>query len=186
MVIFNKDQKRSFLEGVSVAPDHLLALWTAQILDQPDDTKVPGLTRAVLMDFSLRQMLGIPQSPVTLNWLSEAFDRLLRHEAANKVFPLPKRARHRPIDDSTSIQVAWWVHLAHTTRGYSLVKAKELAAEKFAKDAKSIDRYVKAQAHWVSGKNQVADWEDFFIAERKPLPAPKDKKSRVPVPTKRR
>ena len=181
-IIFDDEGRRRFLERARVAPDSLLTLWTARIQDEPDNPEIRGLTDRVIQDFYYRQAFGLPQSVVTLNWLADALDRLRKHEPAEVVFPLPRRARHRPGSDSLATQVAWWVHLA-VARGYSEVEATALAAEVFSKDVKTIARYRKQAADWVAGMNQAADWTDYFIAERKPLP--KDKKSRVPVPTQR-
>ena len=187
MIIFDKDDKRRFLEGVSDVPDILLTAWTDRIRREARSAELEGLTIAVLHDFCRRHLFGRPQSQVTLNWLDDAFSRLLQHESSETVFPLPKRARHRPTSThSDAIIVAWWVHLAITRRGYSRVAAKGLAAEMFAKDEKSIARYCKQAAEWVAGMSQAAEWEAFLINEGKPLPKTADKKSRVPVPTKRR
>ena len=188
-MIFDDEGKRRFLEGARVVPDSLLTLWTARIQDEPTDPAIRGLTDRVIVDFCYRQLLGLPHSQVTLDWLADSLERLRMHEPVDEVFPLPKRARHRPGSDSLAFQVAWWVHLA-TSRGYSTTEAKEQAAEVFHKDSKSIGRYVKALAQadcvWAPTMNQATEWESYFIGEGKPLPKVKDKTSRVPVPTRRR
>jgi hypothetical protein len=177
LYIFDDEGKRRFLEGVRVAPDSLLTRWIARIQNEPGNPEVRGLTNQVIHDFCHRQLFGLPQSPVTLKWLAEALERLRRHEPVDEVFPLPKRPRNRPASGALALHVAMWVHLART-RGYSLVEAKSRAAETFSKETKTIDRYVKAKAEWVTGTSQAAEWEGYFLAESKPLPVPQDKKYR--------
>jgi hypothetical protein len=178
---------------VSVMSDLDLTEAVDAIEKDSSDPRVPELCHGVLVDFCFRQLFGVPQSTVTMNWLQEAFDKLLSHEPAGSVFPLPKRSAHRPKDSTRATEVAWWMHWA-VARGYTVAEAKGLAADMFSVELKSVERYRRQAAQWVAGMNLSSDWEDYFIGEGKPLPAAKnetlnaakDIKSRVPVPTRKR
>ncbi len=172
-----KDAKAAqveFLRGTERAPEHLLRDWTTRLASGERGKAADGLARAVLRDFALRQWLGHPHSPATLEWLADVLSAVLDHAKPLDAFGLMPRPKSRPAKPRLAIDVALWLE-ATKDRGYEEADAVALAAERFAKDPKSIERYREAAAGWVAGRNPTADWAAFF-GERWPLPPVKDRK----------
>ena len=186
-MLTDDDGLREFFEGISFAPDHLLLDWTARLKTGDPDADTDALARAVIRDFCLRHFMNAPQSSITLGWLSEALSEILEHADPLSVLGLMPRAKHRPADPQLAMDVAWWVKLA-IARGYLKADAMQRASDLFARDVKTIERYSAKGKEWANGMNPTVDWERYFLSRARPLPAPRrqDKKSGVPVPTRRK
>lgn len=172
-----KDAKAAqveFLGGTERVPELLLRDWTTRLASGERGKAADGLARAVIRDFALRQWLGHPHSPATLEWLADVLINVLDHAEPLDALGLMPRPNSRPPNPAIAINVALWLK-ATEERGYDEGDAVALAAERFAKDTKTIERYRKAAAGWVAERNPTADWAAFF-GERWPLPPVKDRK----------
>ena len=179
---------RPFYENEERIPDDLLLGWIARIQAGERGKSIDGLARAILRDFNRRQWLHEDQSAVTMEWLVDVLEGILDHQDPLKLMGLMPRKRSRPPDPRLAIQVAFWLRATEEWLGYTPQEAIGLAADCFRKDAKTIERYRAAAADWASGMSADLNyWKEHFMARRpsRPLPQAKDKKSRVPVPTKR-
>lgn len=171
-MIENDAERRSFFDGASLIPDHLLIDWIARLRSGERTESADGLARAILRDFCLRQMMGHPQSQIVLNWLGDAFSEILDDAKPRSTLGLLPRPAHRPPDGTRAIDVAWWMSLTRA-RGYEQGEAKELASAAFSLDLKTIERYFKKGAEWIEGMNPAADWSGYFLMRNRPLPPPK-------------
>lgn len=160
--------------------DGLLRDWTQLIESGERGSNVDGFATAAIRDFWLRQSLGSPHSPVMLSWVAEVLRRATEHRNPSQLLdelgllPKPKR---RPPDPQKAIDVGWWLRCA-VNRGYSETEAVELAAERFHKDTKSIERYRRDADSWASGMRADDEtWEIYFSTRKppRPLPEPKSK-----------
>lgn len=127
--------------------------------------------RRVLIDFILRHWLGKPHSAVTLEWLADAFDAILQGAKPLDALGLRPRPAQRPKGKTdVSTLVAVWLRLAED-RGYTHAEAVALAAGRFARDTKSIERYRRAAAKWNWADSLDPEiWEQVLLAAGKPLP----------------
>jgi hypothetical protein len=171
---YDKAAQVEFLKGTERAPEHLLRDWTERLASGERGKKADGLARAVIRDFALRQWLGHPHSPATLEWLADVLSAVLDHGKPLDALGLMPRPASRPANPRIAIDVALWLK-ATEDRGYDAADAVALAAERFAKDPKSIERYRTAAADWVAARDPSADWAAFF-GGRWPLPPVKDRK----------
>lgn len=103
------------------------------------------LARFVLENFVSRQQRGIPQSPATLEWLSEAFIKFMNREDPLAAFGFPRRPRHRPANDERASDIAWWVYQVEC-RGYTRAEAIKEAADTFDTDVSNVRKLVN-RAH---------------------------------------
>lgn len=189
-MISNDDEWRDFYKGISHAPDHkirewatlIAAVWGAWTPTDPAqqsadtrDNRSHGAALNIIEDFRLRQSLGVEQSPETLRWLAEALGRVVEHKDLDPLHSLGllPRPRKRPPDPQLGEDVAFWIECAGR-RGYSESEAKDLAATVYAKDPRSIDRYLQRAVGWTPASDESA--ERYFMHKGKPLPEPKDKK----------
>ena len=125
----------------------------------------------MLREFVVRQWLGQPHSPALLDWLADAINAVLGDEKPLDAFALSPRPSHRPADAKNTIDVTLWV--AETqARGYTRQEAIARAAELFAKDPKTVERYLKRAGDWGKGRNADADWDAFFLGMKPPRPLP--------------
>lgn len=183
----NKKKEADFLAGISHIPDGLLLDWTTRIRSGERNLEVDGIARTVIRDICLRQWLGVPQSPIALDWLCDVLDGTLNHEDPKDLLGLLPRKANRPTSSvDTSFEVACWLKLAQEDRGYTRKEAKERAAEVFGRDLKTIERDARMAKSWISTMNPDADWAGRFLTMKPPRPLPprRSGKSRVPVPTK--
>ena len=119
-----------------------------------------------------------------MRWIAEALGRILEHKDPLHSLGLKPRPAHAPGDPQAAIDVAWWIACAKKL-GHDAREAAGLAAEAFAKDLKSIQRYQAKAGEWTQGMNPDASaWARYFKARGKPLPE-WNKKARLPVPTKK-
>jgi len=175
MIIRTKDDRREFYRGIALHSDRQLRDWIAQLESGGKGTEM--LSTFILKDFTIRALLGEQQSQVTLEWLADAFERILNHEDPRAVLSLPKRARNRPADPAAinlAIDVTCWIKLAMDL-GYSEPEATELAAGSFSRDVRSIQRMRKKAAGWAdSMTSDMNYWTEYFsVVRRRPLPSPK-------------
>jgi hypothetical protein len=161
-----------FLSGTERVPEHLLRDWTTRLASGERGIKADGLARAVIRDFALRQWLGHPHSPATLEWLAEALSNMLDGAEPLAELGLMPRPANRPPNPKIAIDVALWLK-ATEDRGYSRAEAVKLATEVFSKEPQTIRTYRLDAAEWVAGRNPEADWQDFFSG-RWPLPPRRD------------
>jgi hypothetical protein len=159
-------------DGIEPLADHLLIDWLSRIRSGERGVEIDGISRCILRDFCLRQMMNIPQSPVTLGWLSDVLSGVMEYQDARDLLGLQPRARNRPANSDLQFDVACWVQVTKE-RGYKSGEAITLAAACFHRDEKSIGRDCRAMREWVEGMNKSADWESYFLGSRRPLPAPK-------------
>ena len=142
------------------------------------DDSVDDAARTLIEDFCLRQDLGQPQSPESLGWLAEALSRILEHKDPLHSLGLMARPSSRPVDTQTAFDSTIWVRCAEAL-GYSRAEAIARAAETFAKDIKTVERYRKVRAERATEEiAELAVWQRYFSkVGRKPLPpAKKDEK----------
>lgn len=170
-MIRNKDELREFYQGIDGIPDALLEQWTTRLAGGETGSEAEGLSRAILRDFIRRAWLGQEQSPVTLEWLADALDRILNYEDAQIALVLPKRPKHRPggLGARKAVDVACWVALT-IDRGYSRGEAEELAATTFQCAERSIRRMRAEAAGWPETMNPTMDWEEHYRCLSRPLP----------------
>mgnify|MGYP000611746666 FL=1 len=176
-----------FPAGISHIPDALLLAWTTRISAGERNVEVDRIARALIRDICLRQWLGVPHSAIALNWLCDVLDGTLNHEDPKSLLGLLPRKASRPASSvDTSFEVACWLRLAQEDRGYTRREAKDLAAQLFGRDLKTIERDARMAKSWVSTINPDADWEGRFLTMKPPRPLPprRSGKSRVPVPTR--
>lgn len=153
-------------------PDSVLLDWTVQLRsDQRARAADDDLARRVMRDFILCQWYGIPQSAVTLEWIAETFDAILSGAKPQDAMRLRSRAAHRPRDAGRRIgvEVAQWLR-ATESRGYGDAEAVVLAAERFSRDAKTIERYRRDYAADADGMVESFDFEALFLSMGRPLP----------------
>lgn len=156
---------------VDALSESLLEDWTIRLKSGERGREAQQLARRIIVDFILRASFNMPQSPSTLGWLADALDEILDFRDPREALALPKRPKHRPAGEgiNRAVDVACWVQLA-LGRGYSDSEAHVLAAQLFACDPRSVLRMRELAADWVTGMNATADWDEYFVLIRRPLP----------------
>lgn len=177
MVIFDDEDRKRFYANTVRIQENLLAEWIAEIESAELKGGVTGLALAVLEDFCVRTELGQPQSELTLRWLTKSLRRIIAGEDAVSVLHLQKRPRHRPVESGIrGFEIAWWVRIA-IDRGYGVVEAKGMAADRFGRDVTMINRYIARHRSTIDGVPADPKWADRFEALGKPLPSIKERQS---------
>jgi hypothetical protein len=164
-------------DGVEHVSDQQLGDWIARIQTGERSPEVHGLALEVIHDFCFRQGCGRTQSEVTLQWLADVLEGILEHRDPLELLGLPRRAKSRPPNPAAAFDVALWLWCAQSMRGYPHTEAVALAAERFGKDQKSIERIWTRCAHLIGEVNANAVvWEKYFLGMKpaKPLPLPRD------------
>jgi hypothetical protein len=171
MFVRNDDERRKFYTEpvpVSHPDDVLLRQWITLLHSGERDAETDGIARYIIKDFALRQFLGVPQSPVTLEWLAGALHEILDYGDPLEVFKLLPRPKKRPPDPQRGWDVACWVEVA-VKRGYSRPEAIQRAAETFHMDDSNVRRHVRAGPMWMNPDEGV--WDEYFLLRKKPLPS---------------
>jgi len=162
------------LRFVDPLPESSLQDWTTRLKSGDRGREAQQLSRTIISDFILRASFNLPQSPSTVGWLAEALEQILEYQDPREALALPKLPKHRPRGQGIdrAFDVACWVKLA-VERGHSEPEAHALAAKLFACDPRSVRRMRKDAADWVAGMNPRAEWDEYFILKKRPLPIAK-------------
>jgi hypothetical protein len=167
----SNDALKQFLtDGVPVShpTDAQLLDWTTRIQSGERGNEIDGIARYIIKDFRLRQMLGVQQSPITMDWLGSALDALIGGDDIGDAFGLRSRPNKRPRDLQKDMDIATWVSVAQT-RGHKKSEAKILASEVFHTDLSNIRRKVASTSlSWINPDTDF--WEQYFIEQGRPLP----------------
>ncbi len=154
---------------VSHPTDSLLLDWTARIRAGERSEEIDGIARYIIKDFRLRQMLDVPQSPITMEWIGSALDSILEYETVEQAFALLPRPKQRPRDIQKDMDIACWVAVAQL-RGYEQPEAFALASDTFHTDISNVRRKVRdCPLDWINPSDEF--WEHYFIGKNKPLPS---------------
>lgn len=133
-----------------------------------------SLARAVIRDFMLRQWLGHPQSPATLEWLAEVLSNILDGAKPLDELGLMPPPATRPSAPRRWRDVAIWLAAAERL-GHSSAQAVQLAAAKFHKDPKTVEAYrrraAKAGIELLASEAEIA----LYFSEVGPPPPRRDK-----------
>lgn len=139
--------------------------------------------RLLLMNFCNRALSGEQQSPVTVEWLKDAFISVLEYEHPThplQSFGLLPRSKGRQNNNIKSFDVAAWVLLT-IRRGYTRRQAKEMAASTFQIELRTVEANLRDSA--LTDANLTNDeslWEARFNSasrsrRARPLPPRRSK-----------
>lgn len=170
-MIRNDDELRKFYneDGPPSHPDDiLLRHWIKRLQSGERGAQADGLARAVIGDFRLRQFLGVPQSAVTLKWLSDVLGAIVGYADARETLGLMPRPKNRPSNPQHGWDIACWVEVT-IKRGFARADAIQLASDTFFMDVSGVRKLVKQGPQWMDPNGE--DWDEYFQLRNRPLPS---------------
>lgn len=154
-------------------PDNQLNDWIARIRSGERGQEIDGISRVILMDFSMRYRHRMPQSQIAVGWIVEALGKILDDEDPLASLALAKKGKGRPANTDRDIHIALWVK-ATEHLGYSRAEAILLASDAFCLEESGVRAIVNRRVEWVT---EDAETLALYLQGREPpLPKPAGEK----------
>ena len=108
------DTEDSDSDYFQLLSDSDLEMWTNRLLAGETGEDAEAMSRAIIIDFTLRAALSRPQSDFTIQWLAHGLDQMLDYADPYAALTLARRAPHRPAADHRIQTVLLRKHIAGT------------------------------------------------------------------------